>query len=53
MFTVFKDVDSPLFEQDYDHFFGTLHTFAYSFDDKSILTSIANSSQNVEIDFLK
>ena len=50
-FNHFKSKESPLFFTDYDNLFGTLHTFSYSYQNTKILTSIAQSSQTLEIDF--
>ena len=51
MFHHFKSVESPIFFTDYDHLFGTLHTFSYSYQDSKILTTIAQSKQTLEINF--
>lgn len=40
-FDIFKNRQSPLFFTDYDQLFGTLHTFAYSYEDGVVLTSLA------------
>ncbi|WP_449354991.1 C45 family autoproteolytic acyltransferase/hydrolase [Virgibacillus natechei] len=49
MFGWFRDPNSPMFFDDYDNFFGTLHTFAYLFDEQKVLTAIANG-RVLEID---
>lgn len=51
MFDRFADKNSPVFFTDYDNFFGTLHTFSYSFKDSRILTSVAQSNQILDINF--
>ncbi|OEH53840.1 peptidase C45 [Oceanobacillus sp. E9] len=43
MFERFKDSHSPLFFKNYDDYFGTLHTFCYSFHDSKITTCLAKS----------
>ncbi|MYL18855.1 peptidase C45 [Halobacillus litoralis] len=50
-FNNFKNKESPLFFTDYDNLFGTLHSFSYSYRNSKILTTIAQSSQNIEVDF--
>lgn len=40
----------PLYNEEYHEFFGTLHTFAYSFDDNKVLTAVPNGDV-LEIDF--
>lgn len=52
MFQHFKNVDSPIFFTDYENLFGTLHTFSYSYQHSRILTTIARSSQVLDINFL-
>ncbi|MEC5424752.1 C45 family autoproteolytic acyltransferase/hydrolase [Virgibacillus sp. C22-A2] len=51
MFDNFNDTTSPVFFTDYDNFFGTLHTFSYSYKDSRILTAIARSNQVLDINF--
>ncbi|MFI8575436.1 C45 family autoproteolytic acyltransferase/hydrolase [Rossellomorea aquimaris] len=51
MFHHFKNVDSPIFFTDYGNLFGTLHTFSYSYQHSRILTTIARSSQVLDINF--
>lgn len=51
MFSTFANKNSPVFFTDYDQFFGTLHTFSYSFQDSRILTAIARSNQVLEFHF--
>lgn len=51
MFKKFKENTSPLFFTDYDNLFGTLHTFSYSYANARILTTIAQSSEVLDIDF--
>lgn len=50
MFEQFKETTSPLFFSDYDNLFGTLHTFSYSYANARILTTIAQSSEVLDID---
>lgn len=40
IFNTFRDASTPLYNEEYREFFGTLHTFAYSFDDNKVLTAI-------------
>lgn len=47
----FKEKESPLFFTDYDEFFGTLHTFSYSFKTKNIVTCLAGSTDELSFDF--
>lgn len=49
-FNEFRSIESPLFFTDYDNLFGTLHTFSYSYRNSKILTTIAQSSQTIELD---
>ncbi|EKN70069.1 hypothetical protein BABA_06821 [Neobacillus bataviensis LMG 21833] len=51
MFDNFKSIHSPVFFTDYNNLFGTLHTFSYSYNDSRILTTIAQSSQVLDINF--
>lgn len=51
LFATFADRHSPLFFTDYEELFGTLHTFSYAFHDSTILTSLAQSSDVLEINF--
>lgn len=51
IFHYFKNPLSPIFFTDYDDHFGTLHTFAYSYDEAKILTAIARSEQVLEVNF--
>lgn len=44
---------SPLFFNHYKELFGTLHTFAYSYEEQTILTSVARSNKAMEINFKK
>ena len=41
---------TPLYNEAYDEFFGTLHTFAYLFEENKVLTAIPNGKV-LEIDF--
>ncbi|TGB03523.1 C45 family autoproteolytic acyltransferase/hydolase [Halobacillus salinus] len=50
-FNNFKSKESPMFFTDYNDLFGTLHTFSYSYRDAKILTTIAQSGQDLEVDF--
>ncbi|BAC12264.1 C45 family autoproteolytic acyltransferase/hydrolase [Oceanobacillus iheyensis] len=52
MFEQFKDSHSPLFFKNYDDFFGTLHTFSYSFHDSKVTTCLAQGD-NVVSFYLK
>ncbi len=51
MFNYFKNIHSPLFFTDYTNLFGTLHTFAYSYQHTRILTTIARSNDVLDINF--
>jgi len=51
IFNMFR-ADKPLYSEEYHEFFGTLHTFAYSFDDNKVLTAVPNGDV-LEIDFNK
>ena len=51
MFHHFNNVESPIFFTDYENLFGTLHTFSYSYQHSRILTTIARSSQVLDINF--
>lgn len=51
MFHHFKSIKSPIFFTDYGNLFGTLHTFSYSYHESMILTTIARSSQVLDINF--
>lgn len=53
MFNHFSDEQSPLFFNHYKELFGTLHTFAYSYEEQTILTSVARSNKAMEINFKK
>jgi predicted choloylglycine hydrolase len=50
-FNLFRDKDSPLFFQEYNNLFGTLHTFSYSYEDTRILTTIAQSETILDFHF--
>ncbi|RLQ92393.1 C45 family autoproteolytic acyltransferase/hydolase [Falsibacillus albus] len=41
MFNLFRDPESPMFFTDYEQFFGTLHTIAYSRKDARLMTAAA------------
>ncbi|PAF16760.1 C45 family autoproteolytic acyltransferase/hydolase [Terribacillus saccharophilus] len=49
LFNLFANPASPLFFDDYDHLFGTLHTFAYSFQTRQLITALARGNL-LEID---
>lgn len=49
IFNAFR-ADKPLYDEKYNEFFGTLHTFAYSCNDKKVLTAVPNGDV-LEIDF--
>lgn len=49
LFDLFSNPASPLFFEDYDQLFGTLHTLAYSFQTKQLITSLARGNP-LEID---
>ncbi|MEC0283019.1 C45 family peptidase [Terribacillus saccharophilus] len=49
LFDLFSDPASPLFFEDYDQLFGTLHTFAYSFQTWQLITSLSRGNP-LEID---
>ncbi|PFA63120.1 peptidase C45 [Bacillus sp. AFS015802] len=51
MFHHFKSEESPMFFTDYEHFFGTLHTFSYSYQDSRILTAIAGGGDVLDVNF--
>lgn len=51
LFHHFKDIDSPIFFTDYENLFGTLHTFSYSYPDSRILTTIAGSKEDLDVNF--
>ncbi|MDE5051124.1 C45 family peptidase [Niallia taxi] len=53
IFDYFRADNSPLFFTDYDNFFGTLHTFSYSFKDHFIMTCLAGSDEPLLVDFKK
>lgn len=53
LFDYFRADSSPLFFTDYDNFFGTLHTFSYSFKDHFIMTCLAGSDKPLLVDFKK
>ncbi|OZT14571.1 peptidase C45 [Priestia aryabhattai] len=50
-FHKFSDKNSPLFFTDYDNLFGTLHTFAYSFEEKTLTTDVAQGNKDLTINF--
>lgn len=39
-FNMFRDAVTPLYNESYTDFFGTLHTFAYLFEEHKVLTAI-------------
>lgn len=41
-FNMFKDTTTPLYNEAYHEFFGTLHTFMYRFEDHFVFTAIPN-----------
>ncbi|MFP7479244.1 C45 family autoproteolytic acyltransferase/hydolase [Terribacillus saccharophilus] len=45
LFDLFSDAASPLFFDDYDKLFGTLHSFAYSFQTKQLITALARGNR--------
>ncbi|MBY7143941.1 peptidase C45 [Virgibacillus sp. NKC19-3] len=49
-FNRFRDATTPLYNEAYDAFFGTMHTFAYLFEEDKILTAIPGG-EVLEIDF--
>jgi len=49
IFNTFR-ADKPLYNEEYHEFFGTLHTFAYSFDNNKVLTAVP-AGDVLEIDF--
>lgn len=49
VFNMFRTA-TPLYNEAYDEFFGTLHTFAYLFEENKVLTAIPNGKV-LEIDF--
>ncbi len=51
-FYTFRDASTPLYNEAYNEFFGTLHTFTYIFEEHKILTAIPNG-EVLEIDFKK
>jgi len=50
VFNTFRDTSTPLYNEAYYEFFGTLHTFAYIFAEHKILTAIPKG-EVLEIDF--
>ncbi|QXE02964.1 C45 family autoproteolytic acyltransferase/hydolase [Terribacillus sp. DMT04] len=44
LFNLFADSASPLFFDDYDNLFGTLHTFSYSFETRRLITALAQGN---------
>ncbi|MGM7703493.1 C45 family autoproteolytic acyltransferase/hydrolase [Pseudalkalibacillus sp. Hm43] len=50
VFKWFSDPESPMFFEDYEQFFGTLHTFAYLFDEDRLLTKVAKG-ETLELKF--
>ncbi len=53
IFEHFSEESSPLFFTDYKDYFGTIHTFSYSFEQAIIKTALAKSTQTLEVDFKK
>ncbi|UJL45177.1 hypothetical protein KFZ58_12225 [Virgibacillus sp. NKC19-16] len=51
-FNTFRDAATPLYNEHYHEFFGTLHTFAYLFDENKIITAIPGG-EVLEVDFNK
>jgi predicted choloylglycine hydrolase len=49
VYELFKDVASPLFFEQYEQLFGTLHTFYYDFAKGEIVTSVARGTKDVRI----
>lgn len=45
LFNLFSDPASPLFFDDYNWLFGTLHTFAYSFKTKQLMTALSRGNR--------
>lgn len=45
LFDLFSDSSSPLFFEEYDQLFGTLHTFAYSFQTKQLMTALPRGNR--------
>lgn len=45
LFDLFSDPASPLFFEDYNRLFGTLHTFAYSFKTKQLMTALSRGKR--------
>lgn len=50
IFTWFSSPDSPMFYHDYEGLFGTLHTFAYLFDENKIWTALPYGT-TLEVDW--
>ncbi|MDY0234980.1 MAG: C45 family peptidase [Gudongella sp.] len=50
VFNVFREKNTPLYNEKYEEYFGTLHTFAYLFDENKVLTAIPGG-EAIEIDF--
>ncbi|MFP7494222.1 C45 family peptidase [Terribacillus saccharophilus] len=44
LFEMFANPSSPLFYDDYDKLFGTLHTIAYTFEKKYLITALARGA---------
>jgi predicted choloylglycine hydrolase len=49
VYELFKDVKSPLFFEQYEQLFGTLHTFYYDFAKEEIVTSVARGTGDIRI----
>lgn len=52
VFQLFRNESTPLYNERYHEFFGTLHTFAYLFKERKVLTGIPGGKV-LEIDFDK
>lgn len=52
LFKLFATPSSPLFYENYDELFGTLHTIAYSFKNKHLITALARG-QTLEVSLEK
>ncbi|WP_349409322.1 C45 family peptidase [Pseudalkalibacillus sp. SCS-8] len=51
LFNWFSDSTSPMFYEDYEMLFGTLHTFAYFFEEDRFITKVANGTETMDLKF--
>lgn len=50
LFDIFATPGRGLFYQQYQDFFGTLHTFSYNFDQRKVKTKVAQGEKTLEFD---